>query len=164
MAPRPRKLTRAPLIEAIIEIRWQLAGPPGAPDFLRTDPGYVIFADRFAAAIAKRGFTALESVQSIPNQPFQPAYSVLARFRKAAHQLFPVMQIGPGIFAANETAATYDWLNFKDMALKGFGDALDAYPKSPSFGLTVERVELRYRNIFGPPIVNETDFYLFIDA
>jgi uncharacterized protein (TIGR04255 family) len=163
MSKPSRKLSSPPLIEVIFEVRWKLPTPADAPSPFRGDPGYPLFADKFATLAARRGFRNIESVGAQTGLPFTLAYSVSTRFRKSGEQPFPLIQIGPGLFAANDSGSGYEWQSFRAMALASFGDVLESYPQTKSFKLAIDRLELRYRNVFAPPVISSTDFYEFVD-
>jgi hypothetical protein len=78
------------------------------------------------------------------SHPLQTAaHSVVRRFYKAKDRPFPIMQIGPGIFATNESSE-YDWRLFKKQAEQGIRALLRSYPKLDFFILKPIHMELRY--------------------
>jgi len=96
-----QKLRKAPLIEAIVEVRWQ----PKVPD----ESGYMLMLGRMAEAFLHNGYPAR---QSLPHADMPPAFA--AQMHMVQHQFrvseggWPLVQIGPTVFTLNETEA-YDW-------------------------------------------------------
>jgi uncharacterized protein (TIGR04255 family) len=75
-------------------------------------------------------------------------HGVVRRFYKAADKPFPIMQIGSGIFASNESSE-YEWRSFKSQVTRGLRTLLKVYPKLDFFTLRPSHLELRYVDIFG---------------
>jgi uncharacterized protein (TIGR04255 family) len=158
-----RKLKNAPLVEVIFEVRWRLHGAPNVPPAFYTDPGYTLLYDRFARFATRKGFGEVEKTVTSPVPAVIPGHQILARFRRSSTMRFPIWQIGQGIYAANETAASYEWSKFRRLALDGLSAVVDGYPSAATFSLEVERAELKYRNVFSPPIASSNNFIEFIN-
>src|ERR1044072_977127 len=95
------RLPKAPLAEVVFELRWKLPGPVDAPALMKSDPGLLPLLDPFTAGMKKIGFRSFKDIAP----PLQTAgYGVARRYFKAAEQTFPIMQIGHGIFASNESS------------------------------------------------------------
>jgi len=45
-------------------------------------------------------------------------WQIFSRFYRAEDQNFPILQIGPGIFAANQSSE-YDWESFRKLTREG---------------------------------------------
>ena len=116
MAPRKRRVKRlpkAPLTEVVFELRWKLLGDERAPALQYSDPGLLPLVEDFSGRIRKSGYRDFTDFGS----PVQvAAYSIARRYFKKAGQPFPIMQVGPGIFATNESSQ-YDWETFKGQVL-----------------------------------------------
>ncbi len=136
-------LPNAPLIEVVFELRWDLPGSgPMGP--LRTDPGYPILREEFSRAVKKLGFRHTKDMQP---QGFSFGHSIGRRFYLSEKQTFPLVQIGHGIFATNESAG-YEWTKFKASCLKHVRILIDSYPRMTSFSMMPSLIELRYINVF----------------
>lgn len=136
-------LPNAPLIEVVFELRWDLPGSdPMGP--LRTDPGYPFLREEFSHAVKKLGFRHKKDMQP---QGIGIGHSVDRRFYLSETQAFPLVQIGHGIFATNESAG-YEWTKFKASCLKHVRMLIDSYPRMTSFRMMPSLIELRYIDIF----------------
>lgn len=129
-------LTNKPLVEAIFELRWELAEEaPG----LRVDPHYSLLIGRMYERLSTEyPFHEKLPTASIPEE--MAAYVVQHRFRKAADQ-WPLVQVGPGIVTLNETES-YDWDDFAPRIAALVNILFQAYPQPAS--LQVIALQLRY--------------------
>jgi uncharacterized protein (TIGR04255 family) len=155
---QPATLPKAPMVEVVFELRWTLqSGPPGEP-VLQSDPGLLPLLGSFSGRMKKLGFSASTDL----SHPLQTGpHGVVRRFFKTAKQPFPLMQIGPGIFATNEDAK-YDWKEFRLQVNRGLKALLLAYPKLDFFPLVPNYLELRYIDVFNPSIVGAVGFLGFL--
>jgi len=136
------RLAQAPLIEAIVEIRWGLAKKDSNGIHLNfTEDEANFFPGQFRATASNYGFTVTEKV----NQPPFP-HLINFRFRKA-QDTWPCLQLGTGIFTVNQLNEGYDWQTFKPSVLEGI-KILDKSHPSKIRGLSPLYVELRYRDGF----------------
>lgn len=130
------KLPHAPLQEVIFELRWKL-------DF---DPATQNEADKdFQFAFAKfnhftsAGFrhNAILKPAIVPENFFnyRPVYQFWAN-----ENIYPVYQLGPGVFTVNETDKNYEWAYFKNLVLQGIEWLKNSYSRKLEFSF----VELRY--------------------
>src|SRR5712691_9461333 len=140
-AQPPTQLPNAPLVEAVFEMRWALQGPPGVPTLLHTDPGFLQTQEAFSARAAKIGFPARRDMTQGPEMP--GGHTISRRFFPLPEVGFPILQIGPGIFATNQSTE-YDWENFRKQALQGVRAVLESYPALPNFPMNPIYLELRY--------------------
>jgi len=129
-----QKLKSAPLIEAIVEIRWK-ARPEG-------DANYNLvlgkLSDAFRAEYPEYG--ALSNA-NMPMQFAAQIHMVQHQFR-ASPDGWPLIQVGPTVFTVNETKA-YNWEgDFRKRAVRAVKTFFKVYPKSRD--LTVESIMLRY--------------------
>jgi uncharacterized protein (TIGR04255 family) len=156
---RADRLPKAPLAEVVFELRWALQGGPEAPAFLQSDPGLLPLLERFSRDIKKAGFGAIKDM----SPPLQTGgYGVVRRFYKDADRPFPIMQIGPGIFATNESSE-YDWRTFKAQVNRGLRTLLSAYPKLGFFSMSPNHLELRYIDVFTKSLLGNAAFFHFAD-
>ena len=155
--PQTTRLPNAPLAEVVFEMRWGLQGEAEAHPLLQVDPGYSLLADQFTHAARKAGFPVMKELHSVHEVT---AHSVVRRFYRAQDRNFPLWQIGPGIFAVNDSSQ-YKWDQFKKMALRATDVLLSSYPKMKSFALRPIHLELRYIDIFDQELVGTVDLLEF---
>ena len=143
-------LPNAPLVEVVFELRWALATSEQTSP-LGVDPGYSLLKEEFSHAIKRSGFRHHRNMQ--PSEFPILGHSVDRRFFRSPEQAFPLVQIGPGIFAYNESA-DYSWTNFKANCLKHVDSLLKCYPTLSSFKLAPALLELRYVDSFEHTLPN----------
>lgn len=134
-----KPLKNAPLVEALFEIKWRLQspGPPG----LQIDPYYSLLPGRLSdKLIDDYPFHEPLPTASMPAEMM--AGIVQHRFRKGKDQ-WPLVQIGPGIFAVNDTQS-YKWKDFKKRIINGVNTLYDIYPVQDN--LVINSTALRYIN------------------
>ena len=151
------RLPNAPLVEVVFEMRWALQGEPNALPFLSTDPGFFHLIKTFPVRADRLGFPDQRKAgEQIP-------YSVVARFYPAPDRNFPLLQIGPGIFAVNQSAE-YEWRAFKKQVIAATRALLVSYPVLPNASLAPTRLELRYIDVMNQSLSGATDLVSFINA
>ena len=154
-------LPNAPLVEVVFELRWDLLGS-GPVEPLRTDPGYPILCDQFSRAVKKLGFRHTKDMQL---QGLGFGHSIDRRFYLSEKQAFPLVQIGHGIFATNESSG-YKWTKYKAACLKHLKLLIDSYPQMTSFSMSPSLLELRYIDVF--PAVSDKgkkrDIFSFLEV
>lgn len=131
-----KELKNKPLIEAILEIRWELKGKPPGP---QTDPHYKLLLGR----LFDRMLSEYQEHEQLPtaNIPDEMAGHVVQhRFRVAASS-WPLVQLGPGILTVNSTA-DYKWADFRPRVLSAIKKLYDAHPKVND--LKISNIILRY--------------------
>ena len=162
MAQRRRRIARlpkAPLAEVVFELRWKLQGPPDSPPVLKADPGLLPLLDNFTNRMKKAGFGFSREM----SPPLQTGgYGVARRFYKSSDSPFPIMQVGPGIFATNESSL-YEWSAFKAQINVGLGAILDSYPKLGFYKLEPSYVELRYIDVFDGSLLGKATLFDFAE-
>jgi uncharacterized protein (TIGR04255 family) len=125
---------------------------------LQSDPGLIPLLDQFTKEMKKVGFGYTRDM----THPLQTApHGVVRRFFKAQDRPFPIMQIGPGIFATNESSE-YDWKLFKQQVQRGIAALLRSYPKLNFFNLNPIHVELRYIDAFPASMVGSAALFPFL--
>jgi uncharacterized protein (TIGR04255 family) len=132
-----QKLPKAPLQEVIFELRWNLGFDSTIGQHL--DPGFEMAQGRFQGLVE----------QEFPfNQRLLPSgiplvlqnHTIVHQFWKA-EETYPVLQLGPGIFAQNDTEKNYEWEgSFLPQLKRSLNWLAEAYrqPIEPAF------VNLRY--------------------
>lgn len=155
------KLTNPPLAEVVFELHWKLNEINKDPIFGLVDPGYFLLYDEFKQKMRKIGYKHEVSMLKVGNVP-RP-YQIRTRFYKRPEDAFPIIQIGPGIFATN-VSKEYDWDSFKKQIENGVKILFQCYPKIKSFALEPNHIEIRYINFFDPKDLESEsgDFLSFI--
>lgn len=138
--PTDITLSKNPLLEAWLEIRWKLA-ESSVPDF-KTDPYYPFALGIFYNSV-KDKFGVLQELPASKAPDFAFPHMVQHRFRPAQDG-WPLLQLGAGIATVNFTKP-YSWQEFKDMALYLQDKLIHAYQDSK---LETETIILHYRNGF----------------
>ena len=157
-AKRPTRLPKAPLTEVVFELRWNLQGGNELPAVVHSDPGLLPLLENFTLAMKKNGFGHFRDMSPALQTG---AYGIARRFYKAASKPFPLMQVGPGIFATNESSQ-YDWISFKKQIRSGVETLLATYPKVGFFSLTPNYLELRYVDAFDKSLVGDAALFTFL--
>jgi uncharacterized protein (TIGR04255 family) len=147
------RLPNAPLAEVVFEIRWKLQG--NVP--FVTDPGLLPLTAAFTARAAKLGFPSFKDMAR-PEEVV--GHSVIRRFYTAPDVTFPILQIGSGVFASNQSS-DYVWPSFRSQALKGLKLYLDSYPKMEAYPLEPVHLELRYIDVFDESLLGTLDLVEF---
>ncbi len=135
----------APLVEVIVEIRWQmqpLFGSSGAA----YDPHFRVFSDGFLQTMGGKGFSHVERL--VPEQvPLEvlPHRAVL-RYRKKPDE-WPVVQIGPGVLTVNMMPPYGGWTKLKPVISEALEVLWATYPMSNEY-LSIDRLSLNYVNAF----------------
>lgn len=131
-----KELKNKPLVEAILEVRWKLQGPPRGP---QTDPHYKLLLGRLFDRM-RGDYPEHEELQTASLPDELVGHVVQHRFRVAANS-WPLVQVGPGIFAVN-SAADYTWSDFRPRVLSAIQRLYDAHPKTED--LKIANLVLRY--------------------
>lgn len=135
-----RTLKKAPILEAIFEMRWELPQIPNTQT--RRDPAYPLLYGRMYDRF-KKEYTVTEDLPSVQVHPDASPYVVRHRMRKSANE-WPIAQIGPGIITVNE-GKDYSWDSFRHEIVRIFEAFTDFYPAS-TFELNILKTELRFIN------------------
>lgn len=114
------KLPKAPLLEVIFEVKWDILNNDDLVDFQYQH------GDLYSKL--KKNYSFRENLMP-PEIPFEVLKGVpVYRFRKDKNS-YPLIQIGPGLLSLNTTDDTYFWEKYKgeiDSLIKNF---TDVYPK-----------------------------------
>lgn len=155
----PLRLPAAPLAEVVFELRWELVGPENTPAALKTDPGYPLLHALFSANSRRHGFTRHQQMHTEPST-ISGGWSVGHRLYKGEDP-FPIWQIGPGIFACNEST-NYRWDLYKKLCLRGLDVLNRSYPESKAAPMRPAYLELRYVDIFDEDLLGHSDLKRFL--
>ncbi len=147
------RLPNAPLAEVVFEMRWKLQG--NAP-FL-TDPGILPLTAAFTPRAAKLGFSTFKDMARAEEVI---GHQVTRRYFTAPDVSFPLVQIGPGVFASNQSAE-YSWPAFKSQTLRALKIFFDSYPKLKGFPFEPIHMELRYIDVFDDSLLGTLDLLEF---
>lgn len=131
-----KELKNKPLVEAILEVRWQLQGTPPGPQI---DPHYKLLLGRLFDRMLK-DYPEHEQLPTANIPDELVGHVVQHRFRVAANS-WPLVQVGPGIFTMNSTA-DYKWGDFRPRVLSAIEKLYDAHPKVGDLKIT--NLILRY--------------------
>ncbi len=140
------QLSDAPLIEAIVEMRWGKSkhSANGPTEFHFPPEDTEFFPGQFFNVAAKKGFIHVERINK--EVPSAIPHIVRYRFRRKENT-WPVYQIGLGLFVANQAKDGYDWDIFFEDIKQGLGILDEGHPvglsKLPAIG-----IEMRYQDGF----------------
>lgn len=130
-------LKNAPLIEAILEIRWRMTEIQKG---IFIDPNYKLLVGRLYDRIEKEyPYHEPLPASSMPDEMF--GYVVQHRFRIEKDD-WPLVQTGPGIVTLNDTEK-YSWSDFSSRSLNLIEALYGAYPNATA-NLKIQRLQLRY--------------------
>ena len=131
------KLERPPIVEALVEIRWELKEKTQGGE---CDPYYKFLLGKFRDAInGDYPFHEALPTSHIPDDI--SGYTVKHRFRVAEDE-WPLVQIGPGIITVNETKKYETFDHFRPRVLKVVHALYESYPDVND--LNISRLQLRY--------------------
>lgn len=136
---RPRLLKNKPLVEAILEVRWELEA--GHAPEMKRDPYYKFLLGKLFESVKKEYPHHEELPAAVAPEEFTP-YVVHHRFR-AAPSGWPLLQVGPGVFTVNETEA-YEWEKFERWINEAIPKLVAAHPQPEA--LKFNTLMLRFVN------------------
>jgi len=132
-------LPNKPLVEALLEIRWELQKLPASPG--PVDPGYPFAVGRLFELVRERyPFREELPVAQVPDA--LTPHVAKHRFR-VSEDAWPLVQIGPGVASVNFTEG-YTWEVFREAALEFVPQLASAY--EGVYPLKPVSVLLRYIN------------------
>ncbi|MBU1661088.1 MAG: TIGR04255 family protein [Chloroflexi bacterium] len=140
----PGQLKKAPLVEALLEIKWELTKI--GPDTFQ-DPAYGLLIGLLYDRIHDK-FKFIEPlpITQIPDE--MTPYMVKHRYRVEKNR-WPLVQLGPGVLSLNFTSP-YNWEMFMETAQFVLPQLVEAYtvarPEDEGTKLRVTSVMLRYIN------------------
>jgi uncharacterized protein (TIGR04255 family) len=128
-------LESPPLVEVILEVRWQLR--EGDHPSVRRDPHYSLVVGKLHAKISDDyPFHEQLPAAMVPDEI--SAYTVKHRFRVAKGQ-WPLVQIGPGVLTLNETKKYTTFQDFRPRAEKLVQEFFAVYPETPAITMVLLR-------------------------
>ena len=148
------KLPNAPLQEVIFELRWKLDFDPESQS--KVDKEFQFAFANFSALSANTlKYKINLKPPAAPDILFadRPIYQFWAQ-----RNVYPVFQLGPGVFTVNETEKNYEWKYFRGLILEG----IEWLTKSYSGKLEFSVVELRYIDAIEVTDDNQKDLSKFI--
>lgn len=145
------KLSEAPLIEVIFELRWNSTTTESLTKY------QYIHGDLYSEI--KDSYKYRESL--IPNEIPSEVYvnMVAHRFRKSQNE-YPIIQIGPGVLTVNTIDDIYVWENFENEILNVVDKFLKVYPFQKS--VTVQPI-LQYIDFLEFNFAKENVYYFLRD-
>ncbi len=148
-------LKNKPLVEVIFEVRWQLQE---LKEGGKIDPHYKLLVGRLYDRCNKE-YPYHEQLPTalMPDEMLENV--IQHRFRKG-ETTWPLIQIGPGIFAVNDTN-NYVWNDFEKRTLKGVSTLFEIYPDSKN--LIISDLMLRYINAVKFDFENDDIFQFLRD-
>jgi len=138
-------LSKAPLIEAIVEVRWGIPkfDPNKSVEISFPSEDIDFFPGQFHGIAKQHGFSFVENInQEAPPLPHLVKY----RFKREQNT-WPCYQIGVGVFTVNQVNEGYDWETFKKDILVGL-DMLDKGHPLGLKNLPFIYIEIRYQDGF----------------
>lgn len=153
------KLPNAPLVEAVFEMHWALKPSPGMP--VPNDPGLLPTLEGFTRRVTKMGFPAMKDMGT--PDAFVAPNTIARRFYQADDRPFPLLQLGPGIYASNQST-NYEWVSFKKQTLTGLKHFVASYPRMEGYPLMPSHLELRYIDAFDEGLVGTADLAEFLSS
>jgi len=115
---------------------------------------------KFSMAMEKSGYSHSQDFA----HPAQPApYGIVRRFYKNDESSYPIVQIGTGIFATNESTQ-YEWRTFKAQVLRYVAVLIDSYPTDFGFSLRPNYLELRYVDVFDKAVLGSSELLRFAET
>lgn len=136
--PERHPLKNKPLIEAMLEVRWDLVEGPRPVSTI--DPGFRIFMGRYYDRVRNQ----YPHVEDLPTSelPERIVPHVARHQFWTGKGTWPVTQIGPGILTVNETDG-YLWDTFRPRLVSAFKALVESYPGEIS-PLRLNQIVLRY--------------------
>jgi uncharacterized protein (TIGR04255 family) len=132
-----RNLPQKPLVEAILEIKWDLGG--------KADPAHPLFAGALAGIVSDRYPTQERLPAADMPDEFTP-HVVKFRMRPKG-QPYPLIQAGPGVVTLNSAGDYSSWDAYKSNAMHLWDSLQKAYPPfSEGMAPPVANVVLKYVN------------------
>lgn len=137
------QLSKAPLVEAIFELRWGAAQTIAGGQTLDFSPEETeYFIGQFHGVAKAKGYPIVERINA--GFPAQIPHVVSHRFRSAPNT-WPCYQIGLGLFAVNQINDGYSWKTFKEAITAGLELLNDGHPSGLE-SLPLIGVDLTYQD------------------
>jgi uncharacterized protein (TIGR04255 family) len=140
------ELKNAPILEAIMEIRW---GDDGSGHYSFSDEEITLFPGEISASARSRGYNFHESVSPHFEDRLVP-FRATHRFRKEKYS-WPCLQSGLGVFTINQVKEGYSWNSFRNSIFDGITVLKDSRPGKLESIYPTSTLMLRYQNVFYKP-------------
>lgn len=151
-------LQNAPLVEALLELKWALHQDSEAAPL--RDLAYPTIIGLLYGQV-KNDYPFIERLpQSILPAEVIPSLPT-HRFRKGENE-WPLIQIGPGIATLNFTVS-YSWETFQSAALRLANDFMSSYESAVTNPPLLQQITLRYINAI-PFQFKDQDVYDFLES
>lgn len=157
MAVPQKHLSKMPLVEAFVEIKWQLEQAKSGGLVDRAYPFYVGGIHQ----LIRQTYPFQEKLPTADFPDEMTPHIVKYRFRPSV-DTWPVVQIGSGIASFN-SVGKYDWESFKSGASEYF-DALNEAYQSASNGSSPDYSQFTLRYINAVEISDDVDPSEFVAA
>jgi uncharacterized protein (TIGR04255 family) len=149
-----KKLSHAPLLEVIFELRWEIKPVSVPRRNYPTDEAYERTLAAFTKAVAPT-LPLREQIRpdtGLPEDLILP-YAAGYRFRQQQSS-YPVLQLGPGVMTVNDTGGEYTWDTFRSLLEQATGWLVEAKGDGNSFGAA----SLRYLDGASTPGTTNDNF------
>jgi uncharacterized protein (TIGR04255 family) len=146
-------LPEKPLVEAILDIRWELKTKA---ENSRYDPYYKVLVGRLYSKVCSDYPAHVQKPEAILPDEMIP-YTPQHQFRVAEGE-WPLIQLGPGILSVNDTRK-YTWTDFRARACNAIEALFDSHPQAND--LRISSVLLRYVNAVNFDYF-ENDVFVFL--
>lgn len=133
------ELTNKPLVEAMLEFKWNLSSPN--PPGFEEDPHYRLLLGRFSEKV-EDDYPIHEPLPTVQIPDSMVAHMAQHRFRKSKEG-WPLIQVGPGLMTVNDTEG-YTWDDFKQRCNDAVQSLLSSHPAKEEF--KAQELTLRYIN------------------
>lgn len=146
------KLPKAPLQEVIFELYWDLEHTEGG---FKNDPGFALAQGIFSSLIEEE-FPVIKNIGLEGGDTFYFGPHLVHQFWKG-ESMWPVVQLGPGLLAINDTEKNYDWHgDFLPLIKKMVVALIKAYKNDLAFN----KITLKYIDAIEMP---EGDIINFVN-
>ena len=129
---------KAPLVEMVAEVRWDLAPLAAVPN-AALDPFHDSLKGALTTELAKGGFSLVEELvpAEVPREFL--AGQVVTRYRKSASE-WPIIQLGPGVFTVNVDASYSGWATFRPYLELAFNALVSSHPAPQAWKVNLVRL------------------------
>jgi uncharacterized protein (TIGR04255 family) len=134
-----------PLVEVIAEIRWKLQPIQSLPN-AAIDPHFSTLVSELTSVLDAEAYRVIESLVPAEVPIELVANRVVKRFRRGA-DLWPVFQVGPGVFTVNVVPPYNGWREFREILSYGVDLLFKSYPLPEKY-LSLREVSLKYIDAF----------------
>jgi uncharacterized protein (TIGR04255 family) len=130
-----KDLKNKPLIEAIMELKWELQ----STELGEIDPHYKFLLGKLFDRV-RNDYGELETLPTSNIPDILSGHMIQHRFRSSPNG-WPLIQVGPGIMSVNETDK-YKWVDFSQRSVDAVDYLFESHPAPKT--IKVESLLLRY--------------------